>query len=113
MPAPISATSSLSLERSTRLPPTANSSSGEYRTGVAGRSVRRYEMPSVSASAATSLAVWFASLGCSTVDPWIARKDAMSSRPIWDGPSSPIETPAWEPQSTSVARLTAAMRAKS
>ena len=67
----------------------------------------------MSAIAATSLAVWFASHGCSTVDPWIARKDAMSSRPIWDGPSSPIETPAWEPQSTSVARLTAAMRAKS
>ena len=23
---------------------------------------------------------------------------AKSSRPIWDGPSSPMETPAWDPQ---------------
>ena len=37
----------------------------------------------------------------------------MSSRPICDGPSSPIDTPACEPQSDIVARLTAAMRTKS
>ena len=56
-------------------------------------------MPSRSASAATSFAVWLASDGCSTVEPWIARKAAMSSSAICDGPSSPIETPAWEPDS--------------
>ena len=50
-------------------------------------------MPSVSAIAATSFAVWFASHGWSTVDPWIARSAAMSSSAICDGPSSPIETP--------------------
>ena len=55
IPAATIATSSSSLERRTRLPPISNSSSGAYRTGVAGRSVRRYEMPSVSAMAATSL----------------------------------------------------------
>ena len=37
----------------------------------------------------------------------------MSSSAICDGPSSPIETPACEPQSENVARLTAAMRTKS
>ena len=26
-----------------------------------------------------------------------ARNMAMSSSPIWDGPSSPMETPAWDP----------------
>ena len=71
------------------------------------------EMPSWSASAATSLAVWFASLGCTTVEPWIARSEAMSSSAICDGPSSPIETPACEPLSTSLAREIAAMRTKS
>ena len=70
-------------------------------------------MPSVSAIAATSLAVWFASHGWRTVEPWIARSDAMSSSAICDGPSSPIETPAWEPESENVARLIAAMRTKS
>ena len=70
-------------------------------------------MPSVSAIAATSFAVWLASHGCRTVEPCTARSDAMSSSAICDGPSSPIETPACEPQSASVARLTAAMRTKS
>ena len=37
----------------------------------------------------------------------------MSSSAICDGPSSPIDTPACEPQSENVARLIAAMRTKS
>ena len=45
--------------------------------------------------------------------PWTARSEAMSSSAICDGPSSPIETPACEPQSENVARLIAAMRTKS
>ena len=60
-----------------------------------------------------SLAVWLASLGCRTVEPWIARREAMSSSAIWDGPSSPIETPACEPLRTSFAREIAPMRTKS
>ena len=66
-------------------------------TGVFGRSVRMYEIPSRSAIFTTSFAVWFASHGCSTVDPCTARRAAMSSSAICDGPSSPIETPACEP----------------
>ncbi len=38
---------------------------------------------------------------------------ARSSRPICDGPSSPIETPACEPESRRFARLIAAIRTKS
>jgi hypothetical protein len=37
----------------------------------------------------------------------------MSSNAICDGPSSPIETPACDPLSTSLAREIAAMRTKS
>ena len=70
-------------------------------------------MPSSSAIAATSFAVWLASQGCSTVEPWTARSMAMSSSAIWEGPSSPIETPACEPERHIVARLIAAMRTKS
>ena len=70
-------------------------------------------MPSTSAIAATSFAVWFPSHGCRTTLPWIARSAAMSSRPICDGPSSPIDTPACEPERQMRARLTAAMRTKS
>ncbi len=62
---------------------------------------------------ATSLAVWFASQGYSTVEPCTARNSARSSSAICDGPSSPIETPACEPQSAIVAREIAAMRTKS
>ena len=63
--------------------------------------------------ASTSFAVWFASLGYSTVEPCTARKAARSSSAIWDGPSSPIETPACEPTSFRFARLIAAIRTKS
>ena len=70
-------------------------------------------MPSVSAIAATSFAVWFASHGCRTVLEWTARRDAMSSSAICDGPSSPIDTPACEPVSRRLARLIDAMRMKS
>jgi hypothetical protein len=55
-------------------------------------------MPLVSAIWATSFAVWLASEGCRTVEPWTARIIAMSSSAIWEGPSSPMETPAWEPR---------------
>ena len=89
------------------------SSSGAVRTGVLPRRVRMNEMPSWSATAATSLAVCCASLGCRTTEPWIARSEAMSSSAIWDGPSSPIETPACEPLATSFAREIAPMRTKS
>jgi len=39
-----------------------------------------------------------ASAGYSTTLDRIARNMARSSRPIWEGPSSPMETPAWDPQ---------------
>ena len=67
----------------------------------------------MSAIAATSADVWFASLGCRTVEPWMARKAARSSSAICDGPSSPIDTPACEPLSRMSAREIAAMRMKS
>jgi hypothetical protein len=76
-------------------------------------SVRRYEIPSRSAISATSRAVWFASHGCNTVLPFTARRAAMSSSAICEGPSSPIETPACEPDSRRSAWLIAAMRMKS
>ena len=70
-------------------------------------------MPFWSAIAAISLLAWLASDGCSTVEEWIARIEAMSSSAICDGPSSPIDTPACEPTSLRSARLIAAMRMKS
>ena len=42
-----------------------------------------------------------------------ARIIARSSSAICEGPSSPMETPAWEPQSRTSARLIAAIRTKS
>ena len=59
-------------------------------------------MPFCSAIAAISLLAWLASDGCSTVEEWIARIDAMSSSAICDGPSSPIDTPACEPDEAQV-----------
>ena len=70
-------------------------------------------MPFRSAIATISFAAWLASEGCSTVEEWIARSEAMSSSAICDGPSSPIDTPACEPTSLMSARLMAAMRMKS
>ena len=70
-------------------------------------------MPLRSAMAATSWAVWLASEGCSTQLPWMARSDAKSSSAICDGPSSPIDTPACEPDRRRSAREIAAMRTKS
>ena len=70
-------------------------------------------MPLRSAIAATSFAAWLASEGCSTVEPWIARMDAMSSSAICDGPSSPIDTPACEPTAACRRGEIAAMRMKS
>ena len=70
-------------------------------------------MPFWSAIAAISLLAWLASDGCRTVEEWIARIDAMSSSAICDGPSSPIDTPACEPESRMSAREIAAMRTKS
>ena len=40
----------------------------------------------------------------------MARNSARSSSAIWDGPSSPIDTPACEPHNENVARLIWAMR---
>jgi len=91
----------------------ATSSSAGVRTGVAPRSVRRYEIPGRSAIANTRRAAWFASDGCSTVLPCTARSAAMSSSAIWDGPSSPIATPACDPHNRRSARDTAAIRMKS
>ena len=78
-----------------------------------GRSVRMYEIPSRSAIAATSFAVELPSQGCSTVEPWTARIIARSSSAICEGPSSPIEIPAWDPERQNVAREIAAIRMKS
>ena len=96
-----------------RLPPISTVSSGAVRTSVLPRRVRMKEIPVRSAIASTSLAAWFASDGCSTVEPWMARNDAMSSSAICDGPSSPIETPACEPERRRFAREIAPMRMKS
>jgi hypothetical protein len=57
IPAATIVTSSASEERSVLLPPTGNSSSGPYTTGVSARVVRRYEIPSRSAIDRTSAAV--------------------------------------------------------
>ena len=43
----------------------------------------------------------------------MARREAMSSSAICEGPSSPMEQPTWEPTRFRRARLTAAMRTKS
>ncbi len=63
--------------------------------------------------AAVSFAAALPSAGYSTVEPWTARIMARSSRAICDGPSSPIDTPACDPDSRRFARLTAAIRMKS
>ena len=54
-----------------------------------------------------SRAHWFASHGTTTVDPKTARIMATSSSAICDGPSSPILTPACDPQSFKSANETA------
>ncbi len=63
--------------------------------------------------AAVSLAVWLASHGYSTVEPYTDRNIARSSRPICEGPSWPMETPACEPLTQIPAPLMEAMRTKS
>ena len=81
-----------------REPPIARLARGAVRTGVLPRSVRMNEMPVAVGELGDELAPsGCASLGCRTVEPWIARSEAMSSSAICDGPSSPIETPACEP----------------
>ena len=70
-------------------------------------------MPGRSAISATRREAWLASDGCSTVLPCTARIAAMSSSAICDGPSSPIDTPACEPDSRTSAREIAAIRMKS
>ena len=57
-------------------------------------------MPSRSAIAATSFAVWFPSQGGARSSRGSRAATAMSSSAICDGPSSPIETPACEPAET-------------
>ena len=81
--------------------------------GLPERVVRRNEIPGRSTIRATSWAAWLGSLGYRTVLPHTARIMARSSRPICDGPSSPMLTPACEPQRWIVALLTDAMRIKS
>ena len=63
--------------------------------------------------AVTSFTVAFPSAGYSTVEPLSARIVARSSSAICDGPSSPIDTPACEPQSRRSARPMAPIRTKS
>ena len=70
-------------------------------------------MPGWSGIWATRAAQDTASAGQSTVEPGTARSAAMSSSPIWDGPSGPISTPACEPTSAMSARDTPAIRMKS
>ena len=113
MPAPTRVTRSFGLERRTFEPPIGKSSSGAYTIGVFSLVVRMYEIPGRSAIAAVRRAVAFPSHGYRTVEPWTARIMARSSSPICDGPSSPIETPACEPESRRFARLIAAIRTKS
>ncbi len=60
-----------------------------------------------------SFTVWLGSDGYSTTELPRARNSAMSSSAIWDGPSSPIETPACEPLRQSLAWEMTAMRTKS
>jgi hypothetical protein len=47
------------------------------------------------------------------VEPCTARRDARSSRAIWEGPSCPISTPAWEPHRRMLAAEMAAILMKS
>lgn len=61
----------------------------------------------------TSLAVWLASHGYSTVEPCTERIIARSSRPICEGPSWPMAAPAWEPTRLTPDPLIDAMRMKS
>ena len=70
-------------------------------------------MPGVSAASRTSWAVDVASLGYSTTEPCTARMAARSSSAIWDGPSAPISTPAWEPTRRMSTWEMPAMRTKS
>src|SRR5207249_1890834 len=83
--APMSATLSFGLWRSTLEPPTLNVSLAPYRVGYAPRVVRMKTIPGVSAMIRVSLAVWLGSLGYRTVEPWIARIEARSSRAIGEG----------------------------
>src|SRR6185503_9514294 len=82
-------------------------------TGVFGRDVRRYAGPGVAAARAISRSVLTASHGYSTVQLGIAHMAARSSRAIWDGPSSPIETPAWDPANLTFSPEIPVIRAKS
>ena len=70
-------------------------------------------MPSVRAISSTSAEALTASLGYRTVDPCTARIIARSSSAIWDGPSAPISTPAWDPTKRTLACEIAAIRMKS
>ena len=60
-------------------------------------------MPLWAAIWSTSFSAHTASLAYSTVLPTIARIMAMSSKPICDGPSSPMLTPTCEPTSLTFA----------
>ena len=60
--------------------------------------------------AVTRLTVAVPSAGYRTVDPLIARRAARSSSAICEGPSSPIDTPACDPQRRRSARPIAAIR---
>ena len=65
------------------------------------------------AAAATSRYALTASDGYSTVQFGTPRAIARSSSAIWDGPSSPIDTPACEPASLTPSDEMPAMRMKS
>src|SRR5208283_5031082 len=55
-------------------------------------------MPLCRAASSTSFSVEIASEGYSTTQFSTDLNIAMSSRPIGEGPSCPMDTPAWEPQ---------------
>jgi len=80
---------------------------------VAGLTVASRGMGLVRTIVATSVAVALPSAGYRTVEPCTARIIARSSRAICEGPSSPIDTPACEPQRRRFARLMAAILTKS
>ena len=70
-------------------------------------------MPSQPAAASTRRAALTASHGYRTAQPGTARIMARSSSAIWDGPSSPIDTPACDPASLMFICPMPAIRTKS
>src|SRR5258708_4705772 len=91
-------------------PPILNVCVSSYITGVFERSVRKYPIPGCVTSVDKSFSVETASQGCNTTVSGSVANIAMSSNPICDDPSSPIETPACDPTNFIFASDNRAMR---